>query len=212
MAVSRAEAAPLFEIGSAPSDAATKRIAEMREHYAKSGLDADGLSDLDLALRELDMQVKEGRQVQNRYDRMIHEQSDHDRKVYAAAKRAEQDNRLAWSEMYMGALVSRALYDLKVLIHKAETLPDRPKPGDLNSLKTAARDAREMLKGHPRDESMKVAEHWRAEAWRLRDYIATSGRALHAESEAKSGGCFCRGCELIRGMDDIENPNEQTGA
>lgn len=197
----------------ATSDAATERVAKMRKHYAKSDLNADGLSDLDLVLRELDMHVKDGRAVQNLYDRMMHEQSDHDRRVRSGAKRAEQDNRLAWSEHFMSHLVSLALYDLNVLIHQAETLPDRPKPADLSRLKTAARDARQTLARQPDSESLKVAEHWRAATWRIRDYVTATGRVLHAKFATADMGCTCPGCELIVGMDADETPEtEQAGA
>jgi hypothetical protein len=213
MAARRTEATSLFETASIASDAATERVASMRKHYAKSDLNADGLSDLDLVLRELDMQAKEGRAVQNLYDRMMHEQTDHDRKVRAGAKRAEQDNRLAWSDHYVSHLVQGALYDLNVLLHKAETLPDRPKSTDLNSLKTAARDARRTIAEKSQNESMKVAEHWRAETWRLRDYVTASGRALHAKFSTADMGCACEGCELIVGMDADETPEtEQAGS
>lgn len=63
-----------------------------------------------------------------------------------------------------------------------------------------------MLARQLEGESMKVAKRWRAEAWRVRDYVTASGRALHAKFSTADMRCACEGCELIVGMDSDETP------
>lgn len=189
---------------------ATDRIAEMRKTYAGFELNADHLSDLELAFRELDAIKDDWLHVRNQYSTMLTQQNRWERDVRTAAKREAEDNRRAWSEVYMDALLRQADYPLRVLIERARNITTKPSGRQVEELRQAAVDAADMLKKRPDTEELKAAEHWRTEAWRLRDYIRAAARKLHAESGWNSGTCRCTVCEMTRGMDEDWQPNFET--
>lgn len=189
---------------------AAERIAEIRKTYANSELNADHLSDLELAFRELDAIETERRHVHDLYSKMLAEQNQWERDVRTAAKREAQDDRLAWREVYMNALLRHADYDLRVLIERARNITTKPGGRQIEELRQAANDAADMLKRRPDAEELKVVEHWRDEAWRLRDYIRSEARKMHAKSGYTSGTCRCPGCEMTRGMDEEWRPKLET--
>jgi len=191
---------------------AAERIAEMRKTYANSELNADHLSDLELAFRELDAIKSEWLHVRNQYSTMLAEQNQWERDVRTAAKREAQDDRLAWRDVYMDGMIRQADYDLRVLIERARSITAKPSSRQVEELRQAAADAAGMLKKRPDTEELKVAVHWRDEARRLRDYIRSAARKLHAESGWTSGTCRCPGCEMTRGMDEDWRPKRETEA
>lgn len=176
-------------------------IAKYRKQAAAAGEPIDHLSDTEVALRELDAMVASYTHLNTLHGRMLQEQVQHDRDVYTAAERKAQDDRMAWRDLYIDALVRKGMYAINGLIHQASELPDRPKPAQVETLRRYARDARVAVAAKPSSEALESAERWRLETWRLRDYITAAGQAMHADCP-RGEVCGCGGAELIRGMDE----------
>lgn len=178
-----------------------ERIAGYRKQAAAAGEPIDHLSDTEVALRELDAMVASYTHLNTLHSRMLQEQVQHDRDVYTAAERKAQDDRMAWRDLYIDALVRKGMHEINGLIYQATEFPDRPKPTQVETLRRYARDAREAVAAKPSSEALESAERWRLETWRLRDYITAAGQAMHAKCP-RGEVCGCGGAELIRGMDE----------
>jgi hypothetical protein len=185
---------------------AAGRVADMRKCYANSPEPVDHLSDLELVFRELDAAITGERSLQVRYDRMLQEQNRHERDVRTAARRAAQDDRLAYANAYMGELLRRARQPIRALSYRAGQIGPRVGKDQLDELHRNAAEVADLLKEPVKSDELSAADRWRNETWRLRDFIKDTGRALHAELSTGTVPCHCRGCELIHGMDDVEMP------
>lgn len=153
--------------------------------------------------------------VQNLYSGYLARQSRYERDARTAARRSAQEDRLAWAEVYLGQLLDRTAPWLRELIYRVEQLSDRVSKTDLDALRQCAGTSKHVLTTYRAelasrpDYGLKV----RTEELRLRTYVVDRGRALHAratdadreiEPNGLLGACRCAGCELIRGMDDVE--------
>lgn len=147
--------------------------------------------------------------VNTRYSRLLQQQVQRERDVYAAAKRAAWDQALFNTELYVKSAVTRELYRLAYTLTHLENA-DRPTKGDVLRIELAARD----LKNKVTD--FKVEEPGRplAEVRRLREALYAQGRRLHAEygPQGPHGGerCGCPGCELTRAAELHEVADETT--
>lgn len=136
-----------------------------------------------------------------------------ERDIYAAARRAAQDDRVAWRDHYFGALIREVGQPLRALTYRVMQLADKPSKQVMEDLRMAATLAdRQLDYGYSVIEADPLyGDRVNAEVVRLREYVRTRGQRLHRQWEAaygarQSGPCTCEGCELIRGMDRTEVP------
>ncbi|MYR83841.1 hypothetical protein GTY41_02480 [Streptomyces sp. SID685] len=204
------------------STATEERVAAIRDEYARLGEDVTDLSDTELLFRQLDRAWAESRRHENNYSSLLQDQVKHDRSVYAAARREAAEDRRAWAAMYLGHLIRESASVINGVIHRATELPDGRVPLEQGrELKSAAERAKWMMSslvGHRQSQfddarrqnsQISLVEKQHAEILRLREFITTVGQQMHATSDGprNKGRCECRGCELIRAMDDV--PAEQ---
>lgn len=155
--------------------------------------------------------------VSNQNSRMLMDQVRHDREVYAAAQRAAQEDRRSWSDLYFGKLVRDSGQPFRALAYRVMQLSDRPGAQVLEDLRSVARqaDARLDYGYQVVEQDPGYGDRVNAEVVRLRAYIHKAGQGLHArygvDAEGRSGPgpCRCPGCELIRGMDVVEEGQQQ---
>lgn len=199
---------------------ATDKIASLREEYARLGDDVTTLSDVELLLKELDRTQHESRRHENNYTSLLQDQIKKDRSVWAAARRAAAEDRIAWAGMYLGHLVSRSAGSINEVINRAAELPDGRVPVELTrALKESAGRAKWQMSGlvghrasqldeaRAQSPSIALVGKQREEILRLRDFIAAIGQQIHATrgskgSQSNGWRCECQGCELLRSMDD----------
>lgn len=144
--------------------------------------------------------------VSNQNSRMLMEQVRAEREVYAAARRAAEEDRRAWSDLYFGKLVRDLGQPFRALTYRAMQLSDRPGKQVLEDLRSAARmaDARLDYGYQKIEQDPGYGDRVNAEVIRLRAFIRRTGQGLHeSEKWPAPGPCGCTGCGLIRGMDDV---------
>lgn len=140
-----------------------------------------------------------------------------ERDIYAAARRAAQEDRRAWSDLYFGKLVRDAGQPFRALAYRVMQLGDRPSKQVLEDLRSVARqaDARLDYGYQVIEQDPGYGDRVNAEVVRLRAYIHKAGQELHArygvdaEGRSGSGPCRCPGCELIRNMDVVPDPKPE---
>lgn len=190
------------------------RIASLREDYERAGEDVSDLPDAELLNREVEQAHAEARRHHNAYSMLLQDQVKHDRSVYSAAGRQARDAVDARGGLYLEAIVRRSALPLTGLIHRVSELSERPGPKVVEELKNAAQAARWQLDGvvtrsvldevSRTDEGVKLVDTQAEEIKRLREFITSQGRRLHAEHGPRknsAGRCECPGCELIQDMD-----------
>ncbi|WP_159042063.1 hypothetical protein [Streptomyces ambofaciens] len=201
---------------------ASERAASLRDEYARLGENVNHLSDIDLLNREVERWANESRRHENAYNSLLQDQVKHDQSVYAAARRAAAEDRIAWAGMYLGHLVAQSAHSINAVIHRAAELPDGRVPVEqARELKSAAERAKWAMSGlvghrqgqleeaRRQNPEISLVEKQREEILRLRGFITDLGQSFHAERGVTGRGrCECSGCELIRAMDDV--PAEQT--
>lgn len=114
---------------------------------------------------------------------------------------------MALDQAAQQAVTKHAVYHWN-LHTKIRALPARPTAAQISELRAALDpDRRSIYEAQDRAHNdMDLAVF--AEIKRLREYVTTRGRALHAEHGPvpdASSACRCVGCELIRGMDDDQD-------
>ncbi|WP_406227447.1 hypothetical protein [Streptomyces anthocyanicus] len=203
---------------------AAERVAALRDEHARLGDNVDHLTDLDLLNRELERTQRESRRHENAYTSLLQDQVKHDRAVYAAARRAAAEDRIAWAGMYLSHLVAQSAHSINAVINRAAELPDGRIPVEQGrELKAAAERAKWAMSGlvghrqsqleevRQQNAAISLVEKQRQEILRLREFITNLGQRLHAKHGGTNRGrCECSGCELIRAMDDV--PAEQATA
>lgn len=198
---------------------AQERVNALREDCKRQGEDVTSLSDAELLNRALTQSLAESRRHENAHTSLLQDRVQHDRSVYAAARRSAAEQHSALAGLYLNAAVRKAAVPVTGLIYRISQLPDRPGPKVVEELKGAAQQAEWTLDGVVRDKALaeiaerdpdvKLANAQAAEINRLREVIQAEGRRLHAGHGHRQVGhrCECTGCELIRAMDDV--PAEQ---
>lgn len=200
---------------------ADERVKALREDYARQGEDVAGLSDADLLNQALTQALAESRRHENAYTSLLQDQVEHDRSVYAAARRSAQGDVTARAGLYLQAILRDAARPINAVVHRASELPADGKAPiqQVRDLKAAADDAKWLLSGMVGDRQnfedaqrapeIQLVEKLNDEIRRLREVVLAEGRRLHAGHGHRASGprCECTGCELIRAMDDV--PAEQ---
>jgi hypothetical protein len=135
---------------------------------------------------------REASKARTEASRLLQQQVRHDRDVYAAAKRD------AWDEVLRNAnlhVKSQAARELRHLVFNLTRLPEKPRPVDIEFIRTAARDVTTVLNGI----DVEAPGTELAELHRLRNALTAAGQQLHKVLVPdETGHCRCRGCELIR--------------
>jgi hypothetical protein len=127
-----------------------------------------------------------------KFSRLLQQQVRHDRDVYAAAKRDAWDGVLHNTNLHVK---SQAARELRHLAFNLTRLPEKPRPVDIEFIRTAARDVTAVLDGI----DVEAPGTELAEVRRLRDALVAAGQQLHKTLESDgTGRCRCAGCELIR--------------
>lgn len=144
--------------------------------------------------------------VQRMYERAVSGRWQWERDVRTAARAAAEGDRLAWAEHSRAHLLDRMTPWLREITYRIEQLPDRPKQADLDALRQVAGTVTHALATYRADlaEKPDPVLTQRNEVQRLRAYILARGRALHASAPSTGERCACQGCDLIRGMDHID--------
>lgn len=153
------------------------------------------------------------------YYQILATENERERRSRAGERRAVQEHIDSLAEHYVRHAASGALVPLTGLVYRVQQLGDRAGAKQVAELKTAASEADAALRLYGRDTPPAVKEiaAERAEVTRLRDHVLAAGRELHDQHAAGGGdsglgpgqgGCKCRGCMLIIGMDDV--PEEPT--
>ncbi|KOT51133.1 MULTISPECIES: hypothetical protein [Streptomyces] len=215
---------------------ATEQIAALREEYGRMGVDVNGLSDLELLIRELEQTRDESRQHKNKYDTLLQDQVARERAARTAARRGILDDERARAGIYLHHILEQEARPVNEVLGRAANLPDDGKASaqQVRDLKQAADRANWMVSGlartglpgvlgsgrnvdnaRRRSPELQVMEKQLEEIHRLRDVITDHGQRLHAERGPKAPGagrCECPGCELIRDMDDVAPQPEEANA
>jgi chromosome segregation ATPase len=208
---------------------ATERVAALRKEYARLSENVDHLSDLELLNQEAERLAAESRRHENAYNSLLQDRVKHDRSVYAAARRSAQTDVTARAGLYLQAILRQSARPINAVVHRAAELPESGKAStqQIRDLKAAADQAKWLLSGMvgdrqnvedaTKDPEVQLVEKLNSEIRRLRDVVLEQGQALHAlhsQDSARENGwrCACRGCELIRAMDDVPIEPEAVNA
>lgn len=154
--------------------------------------------------------------LHDRYMRLLTQQQRWSERVRAAARRTATEQVTAFAHLHVRQAITGAGGDAVYhVLRLARELPERPKAAQVRALRSAAENA-EHLRVSARDRDGEPGDAFqatRAEQTRLRDYIVASGRALHARygvdnHDPASLGCECPGCQMIIGMDLVDDDTE----
>jgi hypothetical protein len=144
--------------------------------------------------------------LNDRYMRLLRDQSQFGRDVRAAAQSEAQREIYDWGDRWADAHIAAAERDVTWLAEQVtRVIPDdggRISAADAWELRRLASAAAARLKETKPPETIRD-DAARAELTRLREVVTAMGRRMHAEhpDEDRMHGCHCQGCELIRGMD-----------
>lgn len=140
------------------------------------------------------------------------DESEHRRRVRSVLRSAFEHDREARGDLFMRSWITRTQGPVHALIDRVRSLPARPRPGDLAQLRDLAGQTEVLVRHYTAD--LDVATFYaesRAELLRIREYVESTGRALHLQYGATAAdrsalGCRCVGCELMVGLDDVALP------
>jgi hypothetical protein len=120
---------------------AADRVAALRDEYARLGENVDHLSDLDLLNQHAERCERERIDINDRYMRLLTEQSKHEESVRAGAV-SQLHGRL---DILATEAVQRMAHNLTRILAAVDVLPERANAERVARLKQIAADTRHML-------------------------------------------------------------------
>jgi len=200
-----------------------KYAAELREELARrhegdEAFDVNQFTDLEIAHDALRVRGAECSRLEHQWQQLAIDQERQARVVRTAARRSAQDHVVGRAHLDLQNTIRKLEVPISAVIYQVEQLPERPKPSQVATLKQYAQSLKHDVKLHreePAPEAIALADTQNAEIKRLREFITIAGQNLHKQhagaDPASCGckdGCYCAGCELIRGMDDVEEDGD----